>query len=95
MDRSGLQAPPPQYFKLRFGYKESPFPSIRFFAPSLLLHHFYFFPSTIAPQHKPLALYATTLNDERMVTLPFSASRPSLAYHDQPLPFALLFFLDH
>jgi hypothetical protein len=60
-----------------------------FFASSSL-----FFPSTLSARHQQLALYAMTINDERRVTLSFSASCPSLSYHAQHLPFAslLVFF---
>jgi hypothetical protein len=66
--------------------------------PSLLLLYLFItfiFSSTLALHHERLALYATTLNDERRATLFFSPSCPSLTYHGQHLPFEslLLFFL--
>jgi hypothetical protein len=48
-----------------------------FFASSSL----FFFPSTLTPLHGRIALYTTTLKDDRRVTLSFSPSCPSLPHH--------------
>jgi hypothetical protein len=53
----------------------------------LLLHHFFCFPSTLSPHYERLALYTSTMNDERRVSLSLSPSCPFVSYHDQHLPF--------
>jgi hypothetical protein len=58
-----------------------PFSVNLLFPSSLVLFHFFFFPSTLALHHERLDLYVLIFNDERMVTLRFSTC-PSLSHHD-------------
>jgi hypothetical protein len=57
-------------------------PQIFLFASSLLLHHFFIFPSASLTYHEQLTLYTTTLIDEHKVTLSYTPACPSLSYHD-------------
>lgn len=72
------------------GYKWSLFPQSFFFAPCLLLDHFFSFQSTLALHYERLDLYTTTFKDGPRVTRSFSPSCQSLSNHAQHLPFASL-----